>query len=50
MAHLLSNDARHWIPAGPMCFSKCNGIELKPELLSGLKCLASIVVSSCYVM
>lgn len=50
MALSLNNSARHWMPAGPKCFSRCSGIELKPELLSALKCLSSTAVISCGVM
>jgi hypothetical protein len=50
MALLLNNCARHWMPAGPMCFSRCKGIGLKPELLSALKWWVRILVSSAAVM
>jgi hypothetical protein len=46
MALLLNNTARHYIPGGPMCLSKCRGIRLKPGLLSALKFSARTVDSS----
>jgi hypothetical protein len=46
MALLFNNFAKHSMPAGPMCLSKCRGIWLRPELLSALKFSASTELSS----
>ena len=37
MALLFSKSAKHSMPAGPICLSKCRGIWLRPVLLSALK-------------
>lgn len=46
MALRFSRDAKHWTPAGPICFRSYRGIELMPELFLPLKCWASTWVSS----
>jgi hypothetical protein len=46
MALLFSSFAKHSMPAGPMCLSKCRGIWLRPELLSAFKCSDSTELSS----
>jgi hypothetical protein len=46
MALQFSNFAKHSMPAGPMCLSKCRGIWLRPELFSALKFSDSTELSS----
>lgn len=50
MALLFRNVAIFVIPALLICFSNCNGMSLRPELLFALKACAIVCVSSAGVI